>query len=201
LPQNLQARILEIGPGLCEVAGFLVNEKGYSEVDVVDRDEEVIQLAKRMLPGRCDITDDMELFLSERPSEFDCIIMMHVLEHLTAAKGVSILGKIAEALKPGGSLLLEVPNAGHPLAGGMLRYGDPTHETGYTVTSLYSLASQAGFDSIVVRGASVPIVSIGRWLQWCAQKVSHFILSALLKPYLPNERIVTATAISLIARR
>jgi 2-polyprenyl-3-methyl-5-hydroxy-6-metoxy-1,4-benzoquinol methylase len=56
-----------------------------------------------------DVLEGPYELLAAFTQEFDCIICSHVLEHVHDPK--NLLGKLANALKPGGTLLLSLPNA------------------------------------------------------------------------------------------
>lgn len=46
-----------------------------------------------------------------KDNELDCILASHVVEHMDAQEGVNLLKECRRALKPGGSVLISVPNA------------------------------------------------------------------------------------------
>jgi 2-polyprenyl-3-methyl-5-hydroxy-6-metoxy-1,4-benzoquinol methylase len=56
-----------------------------------------------------DVLEGSYTRLAEFRQQFDCIICSHVLEHVHDPQDMLI--KLAEALKPGGTLLLSLPNA------------------------------------------------------------------------------------------
>jgi SAM-dependent methyltransferase len=56
-----------------------------------------------------DVEEGSYVWLADFRQVFDCIICSHVLEHVHDPQ--DMLHRIAEALKPGGTLLLSLPNA------------------------------------------------------------------------------------------
>lgn len=79
---------------------------------------------------------------------FDVVTMWHVFEHLSAP--VSMLNICRRVLKPGGKLILAVPNCRGFIAmlGGPVWFNldPPRHLVHYDVSSLTSLLRQAGFE-------------------------------------------------------
>lgn len=88
---------------------------------------------------------------------FDYISMFHVLEHLTDPR--QALAYAGRLLKPGGSLIVQVPNAASIQAGcfGARWYGFdvPRHVMNFTPESLRLLFEQAGFHPRLVRRFSL----------------------------------------------
>ena len=89
-------------------------------------------------------------------AELGVVIATDFLEHLTRLEAVQALDRIKRSLRPGGSLIMRVPNAGSPF-GGALRYGDLTHETSYTPRSLRQLGAAAGFPTIEIYACPPPV--------------------------------------------
>lgn len=89
--------------------------------------------------------------------DFDFVTMFHVLEHLPDPR--TALAYAGGLLKPGGSLILQVPNAASFQARlfGTRWYGldVPRHLINFTPQSLVLLLKQAGFSGKVVRRFSL----------------------------------------------
>ena len=83
-----------------------------------------------------ELTFDTTTFLNSRPAMYDLILMFHVLEHVLWHEALPLLTAAGGALRPGGWLVLEVPNVAHPLTGPYHRYHDFTHTLGFTDQSL-----------------------------------------------------------------
>jgi 2-polyprenyl-3-methyl-5-hydroxy-6-metoxy-1,4-benzoquinol methylase len=79
-------------------------------------------------------------------NEFDLVILWHVLEHIEAPG--ALLKEVARILKPGGTLLVAVPNFGSPesrLGGKHWFHLDvPRHRTHFTKATLGNALNKAG---------------------------------------------------------
>jgi SAM-dependent methyltransferase len=70
-----------------------------------------------------------------------------VFEHLTRPELLETSREMVRTLRPGGRLLLQVPNGNSPIVGSIF-YGDLTHERPYTEISLVQLLRPLGFVKI-----------------------------------------------------
>ncbi|HVN34469.1 MAG TPA: class I SAM-dependent methyltransferase, partial [Casimicrobiaceae bacterium] len=150
------ASVLELGAA----AGYFtrwLKEQGAS-VDVVDIDPEAGRAAEPYA-RRVVIADldgdgwEAELAAGATSPRYDFIVCADVLEHLR--DGARLLATLRALLKPGGELLLSVPNVAHAaIVAGLFddrfEYGgegllDPTHLRLYTWRSLGALLRDAGF--------------------------------------------------------
>ena len=186
MPTDRGAAILEIGAGGCELAEFLAGELGYSSVEVLDRDEEVVSLAGELgLRGERSTEPGLAV-LSGRRSRYAAVVMSHVLEHFPKAEVVTALTAVRGRAGGGRSAVRAgARDLGDPLNGLYYRYSDFTHEVGFTEESLRFVLEQAGFTSIEflepVRATRAPV----RALQRLAQAGLHSLLFAI---NLPNGR-------------
>ena len=89
--------------------------------------------------------------LGSRPAFFDIIHAKDVLEHLTPAEVLAFLAACRQALKPGGELWLLTFNAQSPFAAAT-RYGDFTHQGGFTPASMVQVLTASGLVPTEVRG-------------------------------------------------
>jgi SAM-dependent methyltransferase len=93
-----------------------------------------------------------ELFTAELPTEhFDVVVMGDVLEHLTRAN--EALDRVAELLRPGGLIALELPDAGSRVArilGPRWWSVIPTHIHYFTRRSAATMVSRHGFRPLYV---------------------------------------------------
>lgn len=83
-------------------------------------------------------------------ARFDAIVASHVIEHLTGKTLDTTLASIAAALKPGGHLLVEVPNGGHSYLSIVARH-EP-HTLFFSPEGLVTALRRAGL-KILVAGA------------------------------------------------
>lgn len=147
--------LLEVGPGMGELLRFATERAAFGEVRAVDYAPDCVAHCVQEGFDVEHITD-LEPWLAEREASFDVIVMLHVLEHIPKGDVLRTLRTIRRALRPGGALIAEVPNAGNPWLAGVARYEDFTHEMGYTSGSLRFVLSRAGFASVDVAGVKIP---------------------------------------------
>ena len=93
-----------------------------------------------------------ELFTADLPTgHFDCVVMGDVLEHLTRANAA--LERVAELLRPGGVIALELPDAGSRVArllGARWWSVIPTHVHYFTRASAATMVRRNGFEPLYV---------------------------------------------------
>jgi SAM-dependent methyltransferase len=141
-------RLLEIG---CASGWFLAAARtvGY-DVTGIEPAEEMAAAARQRsgAPVQTAMVEDAAL----EPASFDVAVAWHVLEHLAEPRGT--LEAVRGTLRPGGRLLLELPNVASLRA---VRQGEdwyalePQHHVAhYTPGSLEALLRAAGFEPEVV---------------------------------------------------
>lgn len=166
LPARRDAAILDVGCGPGNVLYYLERE-GYTNLTGVDLSEEQIAQANAMVRTATLVAGDMNLLL-ETEAQYDLIIGLDIIEHFTRQEAFGLVERFARALKPGGRLILQTPNAESPWASNY-RYSDLTHETMFSPRSLDYLLRTQGFVDFEVR-ESGPYVhglkSAVRWGLW-----------------------------------
>lgn len=96
---------LEMGPAEGEMTRLLMDD--FESLTVVDGAAELLE----RIPDAPKLTKVHALFEQYSPSrQFDSIVMEHILEHVEDP--VALLRRVKGWLKPGGRLLVGVPNAG-----------------------------------------------------------------------------------------
>lgn len=158
LPGDKSSAILDIG---CGYGGILsaLKSLGYSNFLGVDASKEAIDLLRSTDLSEHVVEFDVVHFLEKavkEGSKWDAILLIDILEHFTKDKLVRILDLLMLILKPAGRLIIKVPNVQSPL-GGTTVFGDFTHETYFTPTSLSQLLSACGFKKVAsFEAAPVP---------------------------------------------
>jgi SAM-dependent methyltransferase len=136
--------VLEIGCGTGLFLAYL-KAKGVSELIGIDVDGAV---ADHLPEGTRPYfrAGDVRAFLDAgaEGKTFDRAFLLDVLEHFSAEDGAALLASIGKVLRPGGRILVRLPNMGSPW-GANYQYGDLTHRSGYNPTSLRQLAIASGF--------------------------------------------------------
>lgn len=166
LPADRQAPILDLGCGYGSFLHYL-SRKGYGNAQGVDVSEEQIAAARRLGVERAQVAE-AAAFLEARPGAFDLIVALDFFEHFSKDEVLHLLDCAREALRPGGRLILRVPNGDSPFAS-WIRYADFTHELMFTPASVRQVLRAAGFTPLGVYPLE-PVVhgpaSLARWLLW-----------------------------------
>lgn len=146
LPPDRQAPILDFGCG--DGVTLSVAEKlGYSRLYGVDLCQALLERASGRTSATLSHGLGLDYLKSCADGAFEAILAFDVFEHLTRPELLATCREIARTLKPGGRLLIHVPNGASPYCGGIL-WGDVTHERPYTKTALAAVLLPLGFDKI-----------------------------------------------------
>ena len=146
LPSNRTAPILDFACGdglLLAVAQSL----GYSDLTGVDLSEALLQTAAKRSSAKLNHADGLEFLKANPDGAFEAIIAFDIFEHLTRPELLEVGREIARTLKPGGRLILRVPNGASPFSGNLL-WSDLTHERPFTKMSCAQLLRPLGFEHI-----------------------------------------------------
>jgi len=147
LPENKQARILEIGCGLGRFLEFLA-EEGYQNYLGIDISQEAIDYCHEKGINKTELINDLPTYLIACPM-YDCIVLNDVIEHLEKDKIIEILEKIGQKLSVGGVLIVKTGNLAS-LVGARIRFNDFTHTCGFTEYSLTQALKIANFNDIMI---------------------------------------------------
>ncbi|MED5395540.1 MAG: class I SAM-dependent methyltransferase [Pseudomonadota bacterium] len=135
---------LEIGCGTGHCLAFLQ----YMQVNEflgIDQDAELQRVVPESLAGNFKTMDIWSFFeVGAKKMTLDRVIMLDVFEHFTVEEGSRLLEELKRRLKPGGAVLLRMPNASSPL-GLQYQFGDLTHKTAYSPGNIRQLAIAAGY--------------------------------------------------------
>ena len=147
LPQNKQARCLDLGCGSGLLLEALRNA-GYSDLRGVDLGAQAIDIAKGR--GFQVVQTDLRDFLKESKDSFDLITAFDVVEHFGKDEVIDVLKLIYDRVAPGGSIILQTPNAMSPWAANY-RYHDITHEWIFDPHCITSILRLVGFVDVQIR--------------------------------------------------
>lgn len=199
LPAEKDAHILDIGCGGGHFLYFL-KKKGYTNSIGIDLSSEAIEMVRKRITPRVEQADAFG-FLPTQRDTYDAIYSGDMIEHIPKERVLDFLSLVRDALKPGGVLLLRLPNMGNPFALHN-RYRDFTHECGYTEKSIYQVLYVCGFRDIRVRPDQTdPRKSVRSFLSRVVSKTLYTIIKKLFwhqgftSPEILTSRIVA------IARR
>ncbi len=178
LPENKDAKIIELG---CGSGGFIYwfKQIGYQVAEGVDISIEQVEIAKKL--GIKNIYQaDIKNFLNNSITnnsitKYDVVIMRDILEHFTKDEILDILELVYKSLKNNGIIIIQVPNAENPFSG-RLRYGDFTHEIGFTANSVRQALLIFSFENIAVYGTPPVIHGIKSFIRFILWKIIEFCL-------------------------
>lgn len=179
MPAEKSARIVDLG---CGVGSFVhwLREAGYTDVQGYDLSAEMVEAAHAAGVTSVQQSDMTAVLAATPDASVDAYVVFDVLEHLPTETLFSACDDIARTLKPGGTLVAHVPNAG-AVFGALVRYGDLTHERAFAPSSIRQLLMATGLAEVrcyedvpVVKGG----VSAVRFLLWHLLSLWHRVLFA-----------------------
>jgi SAM-dependent methyltransferase len=145
-PRDPLARIVDLGCGNGALLHFC-RAAGYGDLEGVDASAEQVAAARERGVD-CVVQGDVFAYLrSARDETYDVVVAFDVLEHFTRSEAIDFLREIKRATKPGGRVIVHVPNGESPFVGAVL-HGDFTHELAFTRKSLAQLSATLGFAGI-----------------------------------------------------
>ena len=137
-------RLLDVGCGRGDLGAYLI-ARGWTVTGIEPAANAAEAARARGLDARRGTLDDVEL----EAGAYDAAVFRHSLEHVTDPVGA--LRRVREALRPGGLVLISVPNFG---CWQRRRFGSrwyhldlPRHRVHFTADALSQVLLRAGFDS------------------------------------------------------
>jgi 2-polyprenyl-3-methyl-5-hydroxy-6-metoxy-1,4-benzoquinol methylase len=197
-PRDKDAKIADLGCGDGTLLLWL-QQNGYVYAEGVDISQEQVQIARERGVKRIFCSDIISA-LEGKENFYDVLIMRDVLEHFVKQDALDILKACRKALRVGGRLILQVPNAESPFFGRIM-FGDITHEMAYTSRSLTQILKVSGFHSDRFIEVLPPIVSLGsllRRLIWSLFRI--FILLVLIAEAGKNNFFLTQNILCLASK-
>lgn len=147
LPSDLAAPILDVACGYGRLLRYFA-KRGYTNVCGVDVSREQVDIARTISPT-VELGEVTE-FLGRNHSQFSVITALDIVEHFGKDELLGFLDACHCALRPGGSLIVQTPNADSPWGLGV-RYGDFTHEVCLSPQVLQSVLRVCGFRGFEAR--------------------------------------------------
>mgnify|MGYP001565965816 FL=1 len=144
------APLLDFGCGGGEFLEFL-RANGFTQLNGIDRSAEQVARCRERGLLNVHVVDDSHSWLTNHPNAFETIVLNDVLEHIPKAEIVATLEALRDSLRPGGQLVIKVPNAANAF-GLVARYLDFTHEVAFTEHSLRQVLLAAGFQGVQLLG-------------------------------------------------
>lgn len=174
--QGDQAAVLDIG---CN-KGYLLaalTDFGYQKLFGIDLSPVDLEQAKVIAPKAEVACVDAFAYLQTRAQRFDVILIKAVLEHIRKADVLPLLEQMHNALKPGGTVIVDVPNMDWLFAPHE-RYMDFTHEVGFTPESLRQVMSSV-FPTVAIQpvDSNLDSSTLSRW----KKRIARTLLGQLLR--------------------
>ncbi len=150
LPAALQGEVLDFGCGW----GYLLEALQQRGVPCQGIDISAEQSAVARSSGvPVEHVEDSMAWLREQIAggrRWAAIYLLDVIEHLEAGEQIELIGLLAQAVQPGGRLVLRNPNP-DSVVGMRMMYIDYTHRFTPTADALEGLLKASGFSSVVTR--------------------------------------------------
>lgn len=142
VPMERSASILDLGCGFGSLLCVL-RDAGYTNLAGVDVSPEQVALARHLNLDHIHCETAQGFLEHNADQTRDVVIAFDFLEHLSRSELLPMVSDIRRVLRPGGRLILHVPN-GEGLFFGSILFGDLTHEMAFTRSSLNQLAGACG---------------------------------------------------------
>jgi SAM-dependent methyltransferase len=195
LPQDRGAMVADLGCGYGSVVWWL-QQRGYTNAGGVDVSQDQIEQGAQLGVRNLQQGDVLD-FLRTATGRYDLLIARDLFEHLSKEDTLEGLALCREALRPGGALLLQVPNGESPFAGRII-YGDFTHETAFTQASLSQVLRAAGFDGVTCYPVRPVVYGVKSWLRSVAWRVVEAaLIAAVVAEVGPVRPIVTQNLLAV----
>jgi 2-polyprenyl-3-methyl-5-hydroxy-6-metoxy-1,4-benzoquinol methylase len=152
-------KILEIGCASGSLLKVLQMRK-FENILGIDLDKELILHGKNIL-GVNVLNADWNSFMLEEGPQFDLIIALDVLEHISPFDLSEILINTNKRLSSNGKLILRMPNADCPFVLPTY-YGDLTHKTLLTPKHIHFLLKESNYKGKITIKETVPNNKIKR---------------------------------------
>jgi 2-polyprenyl-3-methyl-5-hydroxy-6-metoxy-1,4-benzoquinol methylase len=162
--------VLDVGIGRGEML-LCMRDWGY-DYEGIDISPSTVSFC-HSLNLACELVPDIIGALRRRSNRYGTITLLDVLEHIRKDAIIPTLRALREALAPGGSLIIQVPNAQSRDAH-LHRYNDITHELAFVEHSLRQVLLASGFTDLTfypfepfyIRSPKVALKKMLRALIW-----------------------------------
>ena len=199
LPKDRESRIVDLGSGLGHFLHFLQSE-GFTNIQGVDVAAECAAHCRAQ--GLSVAEDEITVYLRRLADPVDVFVLNDVLEHQTKDQMWELLGLVQKRLRPGGTLLVKVPNLAQPILGSDSRYLDITHETGFTEHSLDQALQLSGFSPVEVFAPNIYVFKgVKNWAAMQAAGWLNRLWRVLFKLYGRTATTIFSKHLLAVARK
>ena len=175
LPADVNSQILEIGIGMGHFSFFATKTRKYVNYLGLDINEECVEYVKTHVTPKAQLCTDVVEFLKGRPSYYDAVVLIDVIEHIEKPLQFHVLQAAARALRGNGALILRTENTA-AFTGYYQHTMDYTHEYNFSTTSLGQLLNGTGFNDIEMFGDYIKVTGIRSFLRYVCLQILHGIL-------------------------
>jgi len=147
LPENREARILDVGCGVGHFLYFL-ERSGYQNYLGIDTSPEQVAFCQENITDKVEMADAFE-FLKSKPSSFDVIFSSNFVEHFSIDQLLTFTRLVNFSLKAEGIVILRTTNLASPFKAASF-WDDVTHITPFTERSLKQLLRLSQFEDVQV---------------------------------------------------
>jgi len=161
---NKTSTILDLGCGYGSFLFFLQSKK-YINVTGVDISAQEIFICKRLFSSYTFVQEDILDFVAHTSQRFDVVYLSHVIEHIKKEDLFVFLEGVKRILNDQGIFVIVAPNSAAYFNAAANRYGDLTHEIGFTELSLRQVLTVSGYNKIEAKnfyGVGKPILRFTR---------------------------------------
>lgn len=193
LPADKASRVADLGCGAGGMVWWL-RQSGYVNCKGVDGSIEQVELAHHLGIDSVLLGDVFDFLDKEK--EYALFFARDLIEHFDRQLVFDFLEKCLDSLKPGGRIVLQVPNAESPYFG-RIRYGDFTHELAFSSSSISQLLRAAGYTDIKVYPWRPAVTGLKSFARYCAWRLMEPMLKLpILIESGGRNRIVTMNLIA-----
>lgn len=169
------AKVVEFGAGWGRNL-LALRALGARSVRGQDASAEQVALAHRLgLPELVAVEADAAPLASEADASVDLLLAVDVLEHLALPGLEAFAAAARRVLRPGGLLVVQVPNALAPL--NPVPAGDVTHRLQFNALSVLQVLRLAGVEPVTLRGVGFAGGGLGN-------RIRRALSAALVAPLL-----------------
>lgn len=143
-------KVLDLGCGYGSFLFFL-KAHGYENVTGVDISTEEITVCKKLFKEYKFHQTDIHDYIRSTDEKFNVVYLSHVLEHIRKEELFGFLEGVRNILTDDGVFIIVVPNCAAYFNGAANRYGDITHELGFTDISMRQVLRVAEFRHVEIR--------------------------------------------------
>jgi SAM-dependent methyltransferase len=185
LPKDKESTILDLGCGHGAFVYFL-NKEGYKNVTGIELSPGRVETAREV--GLLNVEHgDIFTYLKDNKNPIDVILMINIIEHFPKGVILQALRLAYNALKNGGLIVMQVPNAMSPFFGRTF-YSDFTHEVAFTPVSIKHILEESGFREVDCYSLEPRINGIRSALKYFFWKTINFAFQAYINSEGPFEK-------------